>query len=62
MLSDALHHIVHVGDLDVPMVIPALSDFTKEILGVLPIVLPVVITVLALRKGISFLVRTLRGA
>ena len=62
MLSDALHHIVHVGDLDVPMVIPALTDFTKEIVGVVPIVIPVVITVLALRKGISFLMGVLRGA
>lgn len=39
-----------------------LTGITTEITGVLPIVLPVVITVLALRKGISFLMGTLRGA
>lgn len=39
-----------------------LSGITSEIVGVLPIVLPVAITVLALRKGISFLMGTLRGA
>lgn len=38
------------------------SGITAEIVGVLPIVLPVAITVLALRKGISFLLGTLRGA
>lgn len=39
-----------------------MSGITSEIVGVLPIVLPVAITVLALRKGISFLMGTLRGA
>lgn len=39
-----------------------LSGITSEIVGVLPIVIPVVLTVLALRKGISFLMGTLRGA
>lgn len=38
-----------------------LSGITAEITGVLPIVLPVAVTVLALRKGISFLMGTLRG-
>lgn len=38
-----------------------LSGITTEIVGVLPIVIPVAITVLALRKGISFLFGTLRG-
>ena len=39
-----------------------LTGITSEIVGVLPIVLPVAVTVLALRKGISFLTGTLRGA
>ena len=39
-----------------------LTGITSEIVGVLPIVLPVAVTVLALRKGISFLMGTLRGA
>lgn len=39
----------------------SMSGITGEIIGVLPIVLPVTITVLALRKGISFLFGTLRG-
>lgn len=39
-----------------------LSGITSEIVGVLPIVIPVAVTVLALRKGISFLMGTLRGA
>ena len=39
-----------------------MTGITAEIVGVLPIVLPVAITVLALRKGISFLMGTLRGA
>lgn len=38
-----------------------LTGITTEIIGVLPIVLPVAITVLALRKGIAFLFGTLRG-
>ena len=38
-----------------------LSGITAEIVGVIPVVLPVAITVLALRKGISFLMGTLRG-
>lgn len=61
MLSNALHQTIHVGDVPITLVIPALTDFAKEIVGVLPIVIPVVITVLALRKGISFLMGTLRG-
>lgn len=40
----------------------SMAGITTEIVGVLPIVLPVAITVLALRKGISFLMGTLRGA
>lgn len=40
----------------------SLAGITSEITGVLPIVLPVAVTVLALRKGISFLMGTLRGA
>lgn len=48
------------------MVATALTDVTMtgivdEITGVLPIVIPVVITVLAVRKGISFLMGSLRG-
>lgn len=39
----------------------SMSDITSEIIGVLPIVLPVAIPVLALRKGIFFLFGTLRG-
>ena len=39
-----------------------LTGITDEIVGVLPVVIPVAITVLALRKGISFLMGTLRGA
>ena len=38
-----------------------MTGITAEIIGVLPVVLPVAITVLALRKGISFLFGTLRG-
>ena len=38
------------------------DGITSEIVGVLPIVLPVLVTVIALRKGISFLMGTLRGA
>lgn len=39
-----------------------LTGITAEIVGVLPIVVPVAVSVLALRKGISFLMGTLRGA
>lgn len=39
----------------------SMSGITSEIIGVLPIVLPVAISLLALRKGISFLFGTLRG-
>lgn len=39
-----------------------MTDITAEIVGVLPIVLPVAITLMALRKGIGFLFSTLRGA
>lgn len=39
----------------------SMSGITAEIISVLPIVIPVAITVLALRKGISFLFGTLRG-
>ena len=37
------------------------TGITAELTGVLPVVLPVLVTVLALRKGISFLLGTLRG-
>lgn len=40
----------------------AFSGLTAEIVGVLPIVVPVAVSVLALRKGIGFLMGTLRGA
>ena len=55
------------GSTAVAVLAGALKDvsfagITSEIVGVLPIVLPVAITVLALRKGISFLMGTLRGA
>lgn len=33
-----------------------------EIIGILPIVIPVAITFIAVRKGISFLLGTLKGA
>lgn len=39
----------------------SLAGITTEITGAIPVVLPVVVTVLALRKGISFLMGTLRG-
>ena len=39
-----------------------LTGITAEITGVLPIVLPVAITMLALRKGIGFMFSVLRGA
>lgn len=39
-----------------------MTNITAEIVGVLPIVLPVAITLMALRKGIGFLLGTLRGA
>lgn len=38
------------------------DGLANEITGVLPIVLPVLVTILALRKGIRFLLGTLRGA
>ena len=38
------------------------SGITGELTGVLPIILPVAITMLALRKGISFMFSVLRGA
>ena len=40
----------------------SLAGITSEITGVLPIVLPVLVTIIALRKGIRFLLGTLRGA
>lgn len=40
----------------------SLAGITSEITGVLPVVLPVAVTMLALRKGISFMMSTLRGA
>lgn len=61
VIANALYRAPQVGDSG-PVVVSAISDFAQEMLGVLPIVLPVVITVLALRKGISFLMGTLRGA
>lgn len=39
-----------------------MGGITAEIVGVLPIVLPVAITCIAIRKGIGFLMGTLRGA
>lgn len=39
-----------------------MTGITAEIIGVLPIVLPVAISCLAIRKGIGFLMGTLRGA
>lgn len=39
-----------------------LSGITNEIKAVIPVVLPVLVSVLALRKGISFLIGTLRSA
>jgi len=39
-----------------------MTGITAEIVGVLPIVLPVAISCIAIRKGIGFLMGTLRGA
>ena len=39
-----------------------LSGITDEIKAVVPIALPVLVSVLALRKGISFLIGVLRSA
>lgn len=61
VIANALYRTPQQGDMG-PVVIPAISDFAAEILGVLPIVIPVVITVIALRKGLRFLLGTLRGA
>lgn len=40
----------------------SMAGISSEITGVLPIVLPVAITMIALRKGINFLFGVLRGA
>lgn len=34
----------------------------NEVTGILPVLIPVSITFIAVRKGISFLISTLRGA
>lgn len=39
-----------------------LSGVLNEILDLLPIIIPVAISFIAVRKGISFLIGTLRGA
>lgn len=39
-----------------------MSGITDEIKAVVPVVLPVLVSVLALRKGISFLIGVLRSA
>lgn len=41
---------------------PMLQGVLNEIVGLLPTVLPVVITFLAIRKGISFVIGMLRSA
>ena len=40
----------------------SLSGVLDEIVGLLPVVIPVMIGFIALRKGISFLISTLRSA
>lgn len=40
----------------------SLAGITTEMVGVLPLVLPVYLTVIAIRKGISMLSGMLRGA
>ncbi len=39
-----------------------LSGVLAEITGMLPVIIPAVIGFIAIRKGISFLIGTLRGA
>ena len=39
-----------------------LSGVLAEITGLLPVIIPVAISFIAVRKGISFLIGTLRGA
>lgn len=39
-----------------------LSGVLGEITGLLPIIIPVIISFIAIRKGISFLIGTLQGA
>ncbi len=39
-----------------------LSGVLGEITGLLPVAIPVIISFIAIRKGISFLIGTLRGA
>ncbi|WP_454969677.1 hypothetical protein [Eubacterium sp.] len=41
---------------------PMLQGVLNEIVGLLPVVLPVVITFLGIRKGISFVIGMLRSA
>lgn len=63
MLAKALMRIVVSEDgTSISLPILSLANFAKELVSVLPIVLPIVITVIALRKGIRFLFSTLRGA
>lgn len=38
------------------------SGVLNEVTGILPVLIPVSITFIAVRKGISFLISTLRGA
>ena len=63
LVADSSSEAVTAGTLISGSVKSGTFDgLTGEIVGVLPIVLPVLVTMIALRKGLSFLLGTLRGA
>ena len=69
MISNFLSYLVVTAYADSDVLKSAIQsasiDFTKifgEIVSLLPIVLPVVISMIALRKGLAFLMKTLKGS
>lgn len=63
MLSNVITYTAEASTV-LPGVItgPMLQGVLNEIVGLLPTVLPVVITFLGIRKGISFVIGMLRSA
>lgn len=51
-----------VGTLSKIVTSSMLSGVLTEITGMLPVIIPALIGFIAIRKGISFLIGTLRGA
>lgn len=62
IVADALTQHLTVEGVPYQLPLGELTNFSQEMIGVLPLVIPVVLVVIAIRKGLRLLTGILRGA